>query len=123
MVSTEGFCAVYYKPSDRPQLVLRTRTQTDDQAPRKAWQAVNDEDWQPRAKEGVLTTLLGSPGAHQRPMSIRVCRAPYPRSNSVVARFLFALKCIRGVNSAAEFLRTCGRCVTNFVPRCDWIGL
>ena len=30
MVSTDRFCAVYYKTSDHPQLVLRIRTQTDD---------------------------------------------------------------------------------------------
>jgi len=30
VVSTERFCAVYYKPSDQSQLVLRVRTQTND---------------------------------------------------------------------------------------------
>ena len=44
MVSTERFCAVYYKPLDQPQLLLRIRTQTDDhELLAKAWQAVNDK--------------------------------------------------------------------------------
>ena len=44
MVSTERFCAVYYKPSNQPQLVLRIRTQTDDEELlAKAWQAANDK--------------------------------------------------------------------------------
>ena len=44
MVSTERFCAIYYKSSDQPQLVLRIRTQTDDQELLvKAWQAANEK--------------------------------------------------------------------------------
>ena len=44
MVSTDRFCAVYYKPSDESQLVLRIRTQTDDhELLAKAWQAANDK--------------------------------------------------------------------------------
>ena len=44
MVSTERFCAVYYKPSDQPQLVLRISTQTDDhELLSKAWQGANDK--------------------------------------------------------------------------------
>jgi hypothetical protein len=27
------------------------------------------------------------------------------------------------LSSAADFLTTCGRCVTKFLPRCDWIGI
>jgi len=30
IVSGGGFCAVYYKPTDQPQLMLRLRTKTDD---------------------------------------------------------------------------------------------
>ena len=44
MVSTDRFCAVYYKPSAESQLVLRIRTQTDDhELLAKAWQAANDK--------------------------------------------------------------------------------
>jgi hypothetical protein len=44
MVSTERFCAVYYKPADQPQLVLRIRTQSDDdELLARAWQAANDK--------------------------------------------------------------------------------
>jgi hypothetical protein len=39
-----GFCAVYYKPSDQPQLILRHRTRTDDnELLAAAWQAANDK--------------------------------------------------------------------------------
>jgi hypothetical protein len=30
IVSGGGFCAVYYRATDRPQLVLRLQTKTDD---------------------------------------------------------------------------------------------
>ena len=30
IVSGSGFCAVYYKSIDQPQLILRLRTKTDD---------------------------------------------------------------------------------------------
>jgi hypothetical protein len=30
IVSGGGFCAVYYKPTDQPQLMLRLRTKTND---------------------------------------------------------------------------------------------
>ena len=30
IVSGGGFCAVYYKSTDQPQLMLRLRTKTDD---------------------------------------------------------------------------------------------
>jgi hypothetical protein len=44
MVSTDRFCAVYYKPSDQSQLVLRIRTQTDDhELLVKAWHVANDK--------------------------------------------------------------------------------
>ena len=29
IVTTAGFCAVYYKPMDQPQLILRLRTKSD----------------------------------------------------------------------------------------------
>ena len=32
VVSVAGFCAVYYKPSNQPQLILRRRSETDDYA-------------------------------------------------------------------------------------------
>jgi hypothetical protein len=44
LVSTKGFCAVYYKPSNQSQLVLRTRTQTNDHTLKaQAWQVANDK--------------------------------------------------------------------------------
>ena len=30
VVSVAGFCAVYYKPNNQPQLILRRRSETDD---------------------------------------------------------------------------------------------
>jgi len=40
----EGFRAVYYKPSDQPQLILRYRTETDNyELLAQAWQAANDK--------------------------------------------------------------------------------
>ena len=42
IVSGGGFCAVYYKSSDQPQLILRLRTKTDDyQLLTRAWVAAN----------------------------------------------------------------------------------
>lgn len=36
------FCAIYFKPSNQPQLILRHRTQTvDDALLAQAWQAAN----------------------------------------------------------------------------------
>jgi len=44
VVSVAGFCAVYYKPSNQPQLILRRRSETDDQTPlAQAWRAANDK--------------------------------------------------------------------------------
>jgi hypothetical protein len=44
VVTSGDFRAVYYKPSDHPQLVLRSRTITDDHALlAQAWQAANDK--------------------------------------------------------------------------------
>jgi hypothetical protein len=38
----EGFAAVYYKPLDQPQLILRRRTETDDhEFLARVWEAVN----------------------------------------------------------------------------------
>jgi hypothetical protein len=42
IVSAHGFCAVYYKPTDQPQLVLRLRTRSEDyELLAKAWHAAN----------------------------------------------------------------------------------
>ena len=42
VVTLGDFQAVYFKPADRPQLVLRSRTATDDhELLAKAWQAAN----------------------------------------------------------------------------------
>jgi len=30
IVTTAGFCAVYYKPMDQPQLIMRLRRRSDD---------------------------------------------------------------------------------------------
>ena len=39
-----GVCAVYYKPSNQPQLILRRRTDTDDhELVARAWQAANEK--------------------------------------------------------------------------------
>ena len=44
IVTASGFCAVYYKPTDQPQLVLRLRTKSDDyELLAKAWHAANDK--------------------------------------------------------------------------------
>jgi hypothetical protein len=44
IVTCCGFCAVYYKPTDQPQLVLRLRTKTDNyELLAKAWHAANDK--------------------------------------------------------------------------------
>ena len=44
VVSVAGFCAVYYKPNNQPQLILRRRSETDDQTLlAQAWRAANDK--------------------------------------------------------------------------------
>ena len=44
VVSVAGFCAVYYKPSNQPQLILRRRSETDDHTLlAQAWRAANDK--------------------------------------------------------------------------------
>ena len=44
VVSMAGFCAVYYKPSNQPQLILRRRTDTyDHELIARAWQAANEK--------------------------------------------------------------------------------
>jgi hypothetical protein len=49
-LAEEGFRAVYYKPSDQPQLVLKHRTETDDydllaQARQAAKQKARELGW------------------------------------------------------------------------------
>lgn len=40
----EGFAAVYYKPPDQPQLILRMRTETDDyELLARVWEAATDK--------------------------------------------------------------------------------
>ena len=42
IVSGGGFCAVYYKSTDQPQLMLRLRTKTDDyELLARAWMTAN----------------------------------------------------------------------------------
>jgi len=46
IVSLQGdeFCAVYHKPTNQPQLILKRRTQTDDYVIlARAWKAANDK--------------------------------------------------------------------------------
>jgi hypothetical protein len=44
VVSVAGFSAVYYKPSNEPQLILRRRTDTDDhELIARAWEAANEK--------------------------------------------------------------------------------
>ena len=44
IVSVSGFYAVYYKPTNKPQLILRRRSDTDDhELLARAWQAANDK--------------------------------------------------------------------------------
>jgi len=44
IVRSGTFSAVYYKPEDQPQLILRQRTETDDhELLAKVWQAANDK--------------------------------------------------------------------------------
>jgi hypothetical protein len=44
IVSLPEFLAVYFKPSNQPQLILKRRTQTDDYVVlARAWQAANDK--------------------------------------------------------------------------------
>jgi hypothetical protein len=43
-LSSDEFCAVYLKPTNQPQLILKRRTQTDDYVVlARAWQAANDK--------------------------------------------------------------------------------
>jgi hypothetical protein len=44
IVSLADFYAVYFKPTNQPQLILRRRTDTDDhELLARAWQAANDK--------------------------------------------------------------------------------
>jgi hypothetical protein len=44
IVGVSGIYAVYYKPSNQPQLILRRRSETDDnELLAQAWQAANDK--------------------------------------------------------------------------------
>ena len=46
VVSLPGdeFCAVYHKPNNQPQLILKRRTQTDDHVVlARAWKLANDK--------------------------------------------------------------------------------
>jgi hypothetical protein len=44
VVSVAGFYAVYYKPINQPQLILRRRSETDDhELLAQAWQAANEK--------------------------------------------------------------------------------
>jgi hypothetical protein len=44
IVSGSGFYAVYCKPTNQPQLILRRRSDTDDhELLARAWQAANDK--------------------------------------------------------------------------------
>jgi hypothetical protein len=44
IVSGSGFYAVYYKPTNQPQLILRRRSDTDDhELLARAWQTANDK--------------------------------------------------------------------------------
>jgi hypothetical protein len=44
VVSVPGFKAVYYKPTNQPQLTLRRRSNTDDnELLARAWKAANDK--------------------------------------------------------------------------------
>ncbi|MGA7371592.1 MAG: hypothetical protein WBW37_03020 [Methyloceanibacter sp.] len=44
IVSVADFYAVYFKPTNQPQLILRRRTDTDDhELLARAWQAANDK--------------------------------------------------------------------------------
>jgi hypothetical protein len=44
VVSVAGFKAVYYKPTNQPELILRRRTETADyELLAQVWQAANDE--------------------------------------------------------------------------------
>ena len=42
IVTLSDFCAIYVKPTNQPQLILKRRTATDDYKPlARAWQAAN----------------------------------------------------------------------------------
>jgi hypothetical protein len=43
-LQSDEFCAVYHKPTNQPQLILKRRTQTDDYVIlARAWKAANDK--------------------------------------------------------------------------------
>jgi len=55
VTSTTGFRAAYFKRPYHPQLVLRRRTQTDDQELlARAWQAANEKAREARVDPGTL---------------------------------------------------------------------
>ena len=44
IVRSGAFSAVYYKPEDQPQLILRQRTETDNhELLARVWKAANDK--------------------------------------------------------------------------------
>ena len=44
IVTAAGFCAVYYKPKDQPQLILRLRSRSDDyELLARVWMAANNK--------------------------------------------------------------------------------
>jgi hypothetical protein len=48
VVSVAGFKAVYYKPTNQPQLILRRRTETDvHELLAQVWQAANNKAREP----------------------------------------------------------------------------
>jgi hypothetical protein len=68
IVSGGGFCAVYYKSTDQPQLMLRLRTKTDDyELLARAWITANKEG--PRA--GMDCVSLDAQLIHTATISTR----------------------------------------------------
>lgn len=44
IVTLSDFCAIYTKPTDQPQLILKRRTETNDyELLARTWQAANDK--------------------------------------------------------------------------------
>jgi hypothetical protein len=44
IVTAAGFCAVYYKPKNQPQLILRLRSRSDDyELLARVWMAANNK--------------------------------------------------------------------------------
>jgi hypothetical protein len=65
VVSVAGFCAVYYKPNNQPQLILRRRSETDDHTLlARAWQAANDKA---RELGGLRSAYSALPSAPPTP--------------------------------------------------------